>query len=324
MNEEVLELIVLGRNQQAENIISLELGLPDGEPLPAAVAGAHIDFRLHSAGLIRQYSLAGNPADRTRYLLGVMLDPNTRGGSEAVHRDFVVGTKVSVSTPRNSFSLPDQAREVVLVGGGIGITPLLSMGHELSSRGIPFALHHCARSRSAAPFADVLQSPPFAGVTTSYFDDCEAAGRFDARTVLDEPNPDKHLMVCGPQGFMDHVIHVAQASGWHEQQIHLERFSLPERTGSGEGEREFTVRAERSGKAVRVRQNQSILDALLDAGVQVETSCEVGICGTCFYRVIEGVPDHRDEVLTPEEKASGSEIAVCCSRSLSETLILDI
>jgi len=315
----LIEVMVAARVEEAEGIVALDLVACGGAALPRFEAGAHVEVQV-GPGLIRQYSLCNDPAETGRYRLAVLLEPESRGGSAGIHRGFAVGARAQISTPRNNFALVEDAPQSVLLGGGIGITPLMAMARRLHALGRPFALHYCTRSRARAAFLDELAAARFAPQVAIYHDDAPEAGRFAVGAALPPPASGAHLYVCGPQGFMDNVIAAARAAGWDEARIHREYFSAAV-DGSGDG---FTVRADRSGIEVEVAAGQTIADALIDQGVHVPLSCTEGVCGFCLTPVLEGEPDHRDLYQSDREKAANTQIAVCCSRAKSRLLVLDI
>lgn len=319
MTEELLKVVVRKRQMQGEAVVVLDLARPGGEPLPAFEAGAHVDLHV-APGLVRQYSLCGDPADASVYRLGVLLDPASRGGSSAVHEHLHEGAQVDIGVPRNLFPLAAEARRSILVGGGIGITPMIAMAHALHARGQDFELHYCGRSRSRSAFLEELAAAPFANCVFTHFDDEEPAQKLDLTAVLGQGEAGVHVYTCGPAGFMDWVIAEAGRCGYAEEHIHREYFQVEVDT-SGDS---FEVVAARSGKSVQVAEGQSVLEALASVGIKVEKSCEQGVCGTCLCEVLDGEPDHRDVYLTDEEKAAGDQILVCCSRAKSKTLVLDI
>lgn len=319
MSEETLQALVQRREEQGHGVLVVDLVRADGGELPAFDAGAHIDLHLGD-GLVRQYSLAGAPSQRSRYRLGILKDPQSRGGSVAAHQRLQAGTTLRISLPRNHFPLAEGAARTVLVGGGIGITPMIAMAHALSEAGQSFELHYCGRTEAACAFLDELRGSAFAAQVHTHFDDAGEAQRLDLNAVLAQATPGTHLYVCGPAGFMDWVIDEARRLGLPEDQIHKEYFQVDTDT-SGQA---FDVVAQKSGKCVRVEAGQSIVDALAGIGIKVQVSCEQGVCGTCLCTVLDGTPDHRDVFLTDEEKADNDQILLCCSRAKSDTLVLDI
>jgi len=319
MREETIEVVVQRRQEQGHGTVVLDLVSADGRELPSFEAGAHIDLYLDN-GLVRQYSLASHPGDRSRYRLGILRDPQSRGGSIAVHERLLQGTGLRVGMPRNHFPLQMKAAYTVLVGGGIGITPMIAMAHALDDAGKCFELHYCARSRASCAFLDELTSGSFRERVHLHFDDEGPEQGFNLKAVVGASGPDMHLYVCGPAGFMDWVIGEAGQLGLPASNIHKEYF----RAESDTRGRAFEVVARKSGKKVRVADGVSIVEALATVGVKVQVSCEQGICGTCLCGVLEGVPDHRDSFLTEEEKADNDRMLLCCSRAQSDTLVLNI
>ncbi|AZD29834.1 PDR/VanB family oxidoreductase [Pseudomonas chlororaphis] len=319
MNEELLKVIVSKREIQGDGVVVLDLISTDGGLLPGFEAGAHVDIHV-APGLVRQYSLCGDPANAGVYRLGVLKDPVSRGGSIGVHEELLEGTEVTISTPRNHFPLATQATRSILIGGGIGITPMIAMAYALQADGQDFELHYCARSRNSTAFLDELQNADFAARLSVHFDDEDATQKLDLASVLGSSAAGVHVYTCGPSGFMDWVIATALEVGYADTHIHREYFQA-EVDISGES---FEVVAARSGKTVEVAAGQTILEALASVGIKIEISCEQGVCGTCVCDVLEGEPDHRDVYLTDNEKADNDQILVCCSRAKSKKLVLDI
>ncbi|MBD8573982.1 oxidoreductase [Pseudomonas syringae] len=319
MNEQLLNVVVSKRQVQGDGVVVLDLTRADGAPLPLFEAGAHVDIHI-APGLVRQYSLCSDPADVSLYRLGVLRDPASRGGSVGVHDTLLEGRSVQISTPRNLFPLVAGARRSILLGGGIGITPMIAMAYALQQRGEDFELHYCGRSRSRSAFLEQLQAAPFADKVITHFDDEGSGQNLDLVKVLGQGERGVHMYTCGPSGFMEWVISGARQQGYAEDHIHKEYFQV-EVDASGES---FEVVAARSGKTVQVAEGQSILDALAGVGIKIEISCEQGVCGTCLCDVLEGEPDHRDVYLTDEEKAGNDQILVCCSRAKTKKLVLDI
>lgn len=316
--QEWMDVRILRRIEAAQDIVALELARTDGQPLPAFEAGAHVDV-LIAPGLVRQYSLCNDPAERERYMLGILLDKQSRGGSKAVHSDFREGAEIKISAPRNAFALRPDMRHAVLLAGGIGITPIKAMAHALHRQGTAFELHYCARSRRNAAFLDELLAAPFGARVTCHLDD-ECGGPRPPEAYLPNPGEECHLYICGPGGFIDAVRDKALASGWPDACIHLERFvAAPAPAGDS-----FTVEAVRSGVTVQVGEDESIAHALMRAGLDVLTSCEQGLCGVCLTEIVEGVPVHHDQFQTDEEKAANTHMTICCSRAKTPIIKLDI
>ena len=229
----MIDVMVVSRNNEAQDICSFELANVDGHPLPAFSAGAHIDVHLPD-GLIRQYSLCNHPEERHRYLIGVLKDPASRGGSRSLHEQIHSGAHLRISEPRNLFPLAHQARRSLLFAGGIGITPILCMAERLAHAGADFELHYCARSSERAAFVQRLRDAPFADRVFLHFDE-QAHTALDAAKVLATPEDNVHLYVCGPEGFMQHVLDTARAQGWQEDCLHREYFGAEPLDSSNDG-----------------------------------------------------------------------------------------
>ncbi|CAN7668349.1 PDR/VanB family oxidoreductase [Caballeronia sp. LjRoot34] len=302
----------------ANDICVLELISCDDTALPAFSAGSHIDVHL-GAGLVRQYSLCNNPAERNRYVIAVLREAQSRGGSIAVH-ELEQGTELDIGEPRNHFPLRPDAKHSILIAGGIGITPILAMAEELNRTGESYELHYCCRSSSRAAFLDRLSQPDFQQRAHLYFD--EEGPRVDLPRVLYDPTPNKHTYVCGPSGFIDAVLGAADVVGWKQGNLHREFFSAP--AHSSTNDTPFHVRIASSGAIVNVAADETIVQSLRQHGIHIDTQCEQGVCGRCETRVLDGIPDHRDLYLSPEEQARNDVIMPCCSRSLTSLITLDL
>ncbi len=318
-SEEFLEVTILRRRSAAEGIVTLELVAPDGVILPRFEPGAHVDVHV-GPNLVRQYSLCNDPAETNRYLLGVLLEPESRGGSSEIHNSFIEGRSVRIGVPRNNFHLVEGASRSVLCAGGIGVTPLLAMAYRLQAQGAVFDLHYCSRTRSRTAFLEDIATASFAAKVHVHHDDGPAEQRFNPATDLPPADPGTHLYVCGPKGFMDWVLAGAKARGYADANVHVEYFTA-EVSAEGDG---FTVECRLSGKTLQVPSGKTMAEVMTAAGIDLALSCEQGVCGTCLTDVLEGIPDHRDMYQTDEEKASNKQITPCCSRSLSARLVLDI
>lgn len=315
-----LSVRVQRRTVEAEGISSFELVPVDGELLPAFTAGSHIDVHL-GAGLIRQYSLLNDPIERNRYCIAVLREPQSRGGSQFMHEEVQEGQILAISEPRNHFPLVRSKRSL-LIAGGIGITPILSMARSLHSQGSEFQMHYCGRSTSRMAFLEELTNAQFKVAVHIHCDDAQGYEPFDALGVLAQPEPETKLYVCGPSGFMNHVLDTAMSCGWSEGQLHREYFAAAPIDTSGDGS--FEIRLSKSGQSFDVPAKKTALEVLLGQGIDIPYSCESGVCGTCLTRIIEGTPDHRDSYLTDAERAAGDKFLPCCSRSKSPVLVLDI
>jgi vanillate monooxygenase ferredoxin subunit len=305
---------------EAEGICGFDLVAADGGELTAFDAGAHIDVHLGD-GLVRQYSLCNDPRETHRYRLAVLLDDASRGGSAALHA-LLEGQTLSISTPRNHFPLVLSARRHLLLAGGIGITPILSMAEQLAALGAEFELHYCTRSIARTAFAQPLRDSPFAGRVRFHHSEGPNARKLDPAAVVASPGPQDHLYVCGPAGFIEAVLAAARAAGWADGQLHREFFAAPSVNAAEEGAFEIVIAS--TGAAIHVAPQQTAIEALAAAGIEVPMSCEQGVCGTCVTRVLEGTPDHRDVYLTDREHARGDCFTPCCSRAKSPRLVLDL
>ena len=294
-----------------------EFRTSDGRDLPSFTAGSHVDVTLPT-GAIRQYSIASPESDLSRYLLGVKLDPKGRGGSRCLHEDVRVGSILKISLPRNHFPLTESAPLSIFIAGGIGITPIHCMIEKLQALGQNWRLHYAVRNRAEAVFLDRFAK---AGDRVHLHVDAETNGSFmDVASIIQAAPLDAHLYCCGPAPMLD--AFEAACAGRPQDHVHLERFSAPDVVAAAGGS--YTVELSKSKRSITVQAGQTLLQALQAAGIKVKISCEQGICGTCETRVISGTPDHRDTILSDEEKASNETMMVCCSGSLSPTLVLDL
>jgi vanillate O-demethylase ferredoxin subunit len=316
-----LLLRVTKKEQEALDICTFELADPKGRSLPPFSAGSHIDVTLPD-GKIRQYSLCNDPEDRHRYLIGVLRMANGRGGSMQMHDQVREGDLIEIGVPRNHFPLAHGARHSLLLAGGIGITPILCMAERLSNIGADFTLHYSVRSLERAAFRERIAGSDFAAQVRLHCDDGPEDQRFDIAGTLERQPSDTHLYVCGPGGFMDAVLSAAQKLGWPESRLHREYFAG--QVTHSDQDRKFQVKIASSGQVVTVPKDRSVVDALSDCGIFIQTSCGTGVCGTCLTRVIEGDPDHRDLFQTAEERARNDQFTPCCSRARSEMLVLDL
>ena len=305
---------------EARSVHSFELRSKSGQDLPSFTAGAHVEVLMRS-GLVRSYSLVNSPADRTRYVIAVNRDPRSRGGSVFMHESLRVGDTLRIRRPRNNFPLAEDARHSVMIAGGIGITPFVSMTSRMTEVGAPWVLHYCARTREHAAFVAELEAAATRGrgSVCYHFDDENGDRRPDIRAMVTAAPPSSHFYCCGPPPMLDAFTDVTR--GLPAEQVHVERFSS-DKPAAVEGG--FTVQLARLGRSVEVPPGSTILDALLALGIEVRYSCRSGICGSCETQVLDGVPDHRDLVLSEEQRASGTRMMICCSGARSERLILDL
>ncbi len=316
------ELRVTRIEQVAKDVRLFELRTENGAALAPWEAGSHLDVEV-DGGVVRQYSLCGNPQDVQRYCIAVRQDAVGRGGSLRLHAEVKVGSRLRVGLPRNNFALDLQADgEVVLLAGGIGVTPLLSMAWALHESNRPFKLHLCARDAEHLPFAGEFADWPFAASVQPFLS--SHVGQIDMQMLLGPWNAQqpRQLYICGPAGFMEAAATVARAAGWPDSAVHLERFSASA-VGPQPGDRPFTVRLLRSGSDLQVQAGQSMLEAMEAAGLNPPSACREGLCGACLCNVVEGEVEHRDAILSAEEQLAGKRIATCVSRARGETLSID-
>jgi|SRR5690625_149001 len=318
---------VIRRQDEAERIISLVLEAAEGQaPLPEFLPGAHLDVRIPTTDLVRQYSMVNDPIDRHQYVLSVQHELHSRGGSKTLFAQAQEGSFLWVSPPKNRFQLVADAPHHILIAGGIGVTPLLSMARYLHRHDQSFVLHYSTRSRARTAFYDALQEVDFASQLRFYHDDYQGHIAFNLRMALEDIDPQAHVYVCGPATLIRAVRAGARVVGLPLEQVHAEYFSLsgledstPTPTNTA-----FDVVLARSQQQVRVEADETIVQALEKKGVSVLVSCQEGICGTCVTPVLEGEPEHRDHYLHAEEKASNQMLTPCCSRAKSKRLVLDL
>ena len=315
-----LQAKVVRKTQEADDIASFELARADGGPLPSFSAGSHIDVQV-PGGLTRQYSLCNDAVARNTYRIAVLRDVKSRGGSVGMHDAVREGDVLAISEPRNHFPLV-HAVHTILFAGGIGITPLLCMAHRLASVGSDFELHYCTRSKSKTAFIQEIAASKFADRVHYHFDDGAQDEKLQLARLLTTVDAQTHLYVCGPAGFIQFVTDWAKGCGWPAAQIHVEYFSAPEQDTTGD--RAFDVKIASTGQVVTVPAGKSVVKALAEHGVEILTSCEQGVCGTCITRVLDGQCDHRDMYFTDDEKAKGDQFTPCCSRAKSPLLVLDL
>ncbi|MGA0570007.1 PDR/VanB family oxidoreductase [Variovorax sp. VNK109] len=311
---------------EADGVVGIELRPVDPvAEFPPVEAGAHVDVHLPN-GIVRSYSLSNMPGETHRYVLGVLLDRASRGGSRFVHEQLRVGSVIGLSGPRNHFQLNELAEMSVLVAGGIGITPLLSMLRRLSALGQKVHMIYCARSRLQAGFMeDVRSLTDVTGALTLHFDD-EQRGPPDLKALMTPfVGPSTHFYACGPSPML--AAYESTLAELGQGNVHLERFTAIPSAALDPGlndTNEYQVELHRSRRIVTVKAGQTLLDAMLDAGIPVNYSCCEGVCGTCETPVLSGEVEHRDGLLSDSEKAANRTMMVCVSRPMATGLVLDI
>jgi len=321
MNGSNLTVRVTALRNEASDIKLYELSPLDGPSLPGFAPGSHIDVHV-KPGVVRQYSLCSDPADTGRYWIAVKRELQSRGGSIAIHDEISLGHVLTISAPRNNFSLVAGTHRSLLVAGGIGITPMIAMVHELLDKQAPFELHYFVRSSDSVAFRSFLASDavaPFVSVHTGL----SPEGTREALAVILRSNSeDAHLYMCGPRPFMT-MVQTISSEAWPAAAIHLENFSADETLLSA-AQNAFEVKLASSGEIFQIPVGESIVSVLARHGIELDVSCEQGICGTCLTGVLSGEPEHRDDFLTDAEKEAGDQMMVCVSRAKTSSLTLDL
>lgn len=308
-----LEVRVKGAVWEAPGIVSYELRNPDGSPLPPFTAGAHVDLELPN-GLMRSYSLLNDQAERERYVIAVQNDRATRGGSKWIHDNLRPGDMLQIAGPRNNFPLDETAAKSIFIAGGIGITPIMSMTARLTSLGRDWELFYCARTRAGAAFVDRLQ-----GNVRFNFDGEPGGKVLDIGAVVSAAPPGAHFYCCGPAPMLSAFEGATARIG--EERVHLEYFTSKAPAALAGG---FKVVLARSNREFEIAPGKTILDTLVEDGFDIPYSCMEGVCASCETKIIEGVPDHRDAVLSQKEREEGKTMMICCSGSKTERLVLDL
>ncbi len=314
-----LQLRLSAITWKAPGINTYEFRLPSGGELPAFAAGAHIDLYLPN-GIVRSYSLANAQSERDRYVVGVQKDRSSRGGSRCLHEDVHVGDIIKVVGPRNNFPLDEGAENTLLIAGGIGVTPILCMARRLAEQGKRWQMYYSARTRAEAAFlTELAELAALPGGTLHLNFDQEPGGRMLDLAAIVAAAAGSHVYCCGPLPML--AAFELACEKIPASHVHLEYFTAKEAPVTSGG---FTVVLAKSGKELFVAEGKTILDAVLDAGIDMSYSCMEGVCGSCEVAVLEGTPDHRDLVLTKSEQEASKTMMICCSGSKSQRLVLDI
>ncbi len=312
----VMQVVLSKVEEMAEGVTKYEFSMPDGSDMPPVTAGAHIDVVV-APEFFRQYSLSGDPADRSKYQIAVLREDDGRGGSKLLHRIFEEGRKVFIGKPINHFPVVPKATFHYLMGGGIGITPMVAMAHELYAKGADFALHYSCSTRKTAGFLDDLANVPWADKAHIHISD--EGTRCDLTQTL-QHRPGAHVYTCGPEAYMEAVLSTAEAAGFPEENRHLEYFSVPELPEYEN--HDFVLRLARSGRDVPIRAGEAATDALLAAGIHVDVKCSDGLCGVCKCGVLSGEVEHRDFVLSNKDRETA--MILCQSRAAEPDGIIEI
>jgi vanillate O-demethylase ferredoxin subunit len=315
-----LDVRIRSMTRETDDILSFDLVDLQDRDLPEFSAGAHLDVHI-AEGLVRQYSLSNDPAERNRYEIAVLNERSGRGGSKALHENSRPGRVITVSAPRNHFPLADGAKRHLLLAGGIGVTPMMAMIATLEARGADWRMHYCTRSSEKTAFLSRLKPFVAAGKVLLHHDGGDPKKGLDISATLKEAKPGTHLYYCGPSGFMAAVADAAKR--WPAGSVHYEFFNSPaDRPAETRTNTPFQIKLKSTGEVLDVPADKSIVQVLRDKGHAVDTSCEEGYCGTCLTRYIEGAPEHRDTVLDADDRAQ--YVLICCARSNSPLLVLDI
>jgi len=311
------EVVVTKKTIEAHNMASFELVPTDGKELPAFSAGSHIDVSI-PGGFTRQYSLANPSRERHRYLIGIWRDANSRGGSKALYDNVKEGDKLQVGLPRNRFRVPSKTTRALLLARGIGATAVLSIADYLKAKGVPFEFHYVFAGMSPGSFKAVIEASPFAA-DTHYYTDLTADNQLmNPSEVLANRPGDTQLFICGADWWQDPIIKLALENGFTNERIHSERFTA--KLAAPPLDKVFNVTIKSSGKVFSIPGDQDLATYLNENGVHVPTSCEQGMCKTCKTKILEGEPDHRDQVLTEADKAQGFFLP-CISRGKTDLVL---
>lgn len=310
-----LDLRVRAMRWEAHDVVSLDLDDPTGALLPDWTPGAHIDLRFAN-GVERQYSLCSDPAERRFWRVAVLAETPSRGGSRFVHQTLRTGDPVTASAPINHFELGDAAA-YIFVAGGIGITPILPMIAEAERRGVPWRLAYLGAHADGMAFT----AEPHLTAASTVIVSRDRHDRLDLAAWIGGVTDGTGVYACGPARMLDELESLSPA--WPRGALHVERFQA-KAFGESQGADTFEVEARASGLVVTVERGCSIVEMLEQAGIGVPSSCLEGVCGTCETAVIDGRPEHRDSILTPEERESNETMMICVSRSLDSKLVLDI
>ncbi len=319
-----LELVIAGIRQLTPEVRAYELRHPEFQDLPVVAAGAHILVPVPFGDkdqATRSYSIASNPGRRDAYEIAVRREPEGGGGSRAIHAHYALGQRLRITLPKDAFSLHDDARPTVLIAGGIGITPLKSMAQALTARGHGVQLHYAARSRAlmayGAELSQVLENDVI-------FYPGDEGKRLDIAAIISQAPKDAVFYVCGPERLIDSVRELGEDLGLAPDRVRFELFAAGMDTGPQTGDVAFDVHLARTDKTLRVAEDRTILDAMIDAGVTTAFSCKTGVCGTCTVKVLDGTPVHRDLVLSPADREDEGKFCPCVSRAATERLVLDM
>jgi ferredoxin-NADP reductase len=313
-------LVVQHVHTSADDVLTVRLASPDGTPLPRWTAGAHIDIECGDTGLSRQYSLCSDPAERGHLEIAVLRDPQSRGGSAWMHANVKAGDVLKVRGPRNHFRFDASVRKAIFIAGGIGITPISAMAREAQARGIDYELHYSGSRRGAMAMLDELAALHGERLHVHVSDE---GTRNDFDALLAQPDHDTRIYACGPARMLDALE--TSCAHWPDDALRVEHFASAASTLDPSREHAFEVELKDSGLVIPVAAGQTVLAALQQANIDVQSDCGEGLCGSCEVRVLAGQVDHRDKVLTRAERDAHNRMMTCCSRACAgERLVLEL
>jgi vanillate O-demethylase ferredoxin subunit len=320
MADQSLKLVLKQIRLESEGTLSFDLALPNEEPLPSFSAGAHIDVQIPN-GPKRSYSIVSSSAVRNYWRIAVKRSIKSEGGAAWFHQQARVGMCIETSSPKNNFMLHESENETIFIVGGIGITPILSMIETLNQQGRIWTLHYVNPSLKKMAFAGHLNklAKQNDNVVNLYFSDANQPSKMNVENIVDSSHKNSHVYCCGPTRMIDTFLLATQT--FPSDQVHFERFVATQQAAT---EGSYLLHLLRDGRSITVPKGKSMLDVLLDNGLDIPYSCTQGVCGTCRLTVVEGTPDHRDSFLSNEEQKSGKAVIPCCSGSVSQTLVLDL
>jgi ferredoxin-NADP reductase len=313
------KLVVTQVTAAADGIARIRLESPDGKPLPRWTPGSHIDVECGDAGLSRQYSLCGDPAAANALEIAVLKETAGRGGSAWIHQHLRAGSIVRARGPRNHFRMDESAKRLILIAGGIGITPISAMARRARELGLDYELHYSGRSRACMAMLDELLQLHGARL---HLHVSEEGSRNDFAALLSRPEAGVQIYACGPERMLDALQ--AACAAWPEDSLRVEHFHSTLATLDPSKEHAFEAELKDSGIVVQVPADQTLLSALRSANIDVQSDCEEGLCGSCEVRVLGGAVDHRDVVLTRAEREAGTRMMACCSRAQGKRIVLEL
>ncbi|WP_439030570.1 PDR/VanB family oxidoreductase [Gordonia terrae] len=314
--EQARNVVVTKKETIAEGVVLIEFADPDGHELPVWEPGSHIDVVI-PGDIVRQYSLCGDAGDRSVWQIAVLREIESRGGSEYLHDTLAEGDRILVRGPRNNFPF-EPAEKLIFVAGGIGVTPMLPMVAAAEARGVEWELLYGGRSRSSMGFVEMLENTYGEHIAVRPQDEF---GLLDLASLLGKVRADTAVYCCGPEPLLQAIE--SACAPWPKGTLHLERFA-PKEIGEPVRNESFEVECQMSGKTITVPPDKSIVAVMQENDIPIVVSCQEGTCGSCETVIIEGVPEHRDSILTEAERAENETMMVCVGRAVTPRLVLDI